>query len=76
MNLTITVDDDLLERAREMAHRQGTSVQEVIREQLAVYVGDRSRHEVAEELAELFRNTSGHSGGKKIRREDAYEGRV
>ncbi len=76
MNLTITVDDELVERAREMARRQGTSVQEVIREHLATYIGKRPRNDVARELAELFRHTSGRSGGKKIRRSDAYEGRV
>jgi predicted transcriptional regulator len=76
MNLTITVDDELVERAREMARRQGTSVQEVIREHLATFIGERPRNDVARELTELFRHTSGRSGGKKIRRSDAYEGRV
>jgi len=76
MNLTITVDDELLAKAREMAQRQGTSVQEVIRKQLAEYVGDRSRGEVAKELVELLKATGGRSGGRKIRREEAYEGRV
>ena len=76
MNLTITVDDELLERAREMARRQGTSVQEVIRNHLTDYVGDRPREEIANELIELFRATCGRSGGKKIKRSDAYEGRA
>jgi len=76
MNLTITVDDETLERARELARRQGTSVQEVIREHLATYVGDRPRAEIAKELSELFRNTTGRSGGKKFNRADAYEGRI
>ena len=76
MNLTISVDDELIERAREMARRQGTSVQEVIRKHLADYIGDRPRDEVAKELIELFRRTAGRSGGKKISRSDAYEGRV
>ena len=76
MNLTITVDDELLERAREMARRQGTSVQEIIREHLSNYIGDRPRDEIAKELVELFKQTSGRSGGKKIKRSDAYEGRA
>ncbi|MCU0306021.1 MAG: ribbon-helix-helix domain-containing protein [Thermoanaerobaculales bacterium] len=76
MNLTVTVDDDLLAKARERAAQQGTSVQEIIRQHLAEYVGQRSREEVAKELVELLRSTGGRSGGKKFRREDAYEGRV
>jgi len=76
MNLTISVDDDLLAKAREMARRQGTSVQEVIREHLVEYVGERSREDVAKELVERLRNTTGRSGGRKIHREEAYEGRV
>jgi len=76
MNLTITVDDELLERARTMAQSQGTSVQEVIRRHLAEYVGDRSREEVAKELVDRLRNTTGRSGGRKIHRDEAYEGRV
>jgi hypothetical protein len=76
MNLTITVDDDLLAKARERAAQQGTSVQEIIRKHLAEYVGQRSREEVAKELVERLRNTTGRSGGRKIHREEAYEGRV
>ena len=76
MNLTITVDDGLLERAREMARRQGTSVQEIIREHLANYIGDRPREEIARELVELLKTTGGRSGGRKIHRSEAYEGRM
>ncbi len=74
MKLTISVDDKMLERARKMARYQGTSVQGVIREFLAAYIGERPREDVAQELAGLFRQTSGRSGGKKIHRSDAYEG--
>ena len=76
MNLTISVDDNLLSKAREMAQRQGTSVQEVLRKHLEEYVGDRSREDVAKELVERLRNTAGRSGGRKIHRSEAYEGRV
>jgi len=47
-NLTITVDDDLLRRARARAVEQGTSVNAVLREELSRYVdasaGDRAAH--------------------------------
>ncbi len=76
MNLTISVDDELLAKARERAAQQGTSVQEIIRKHLAEFVGQRSREEVAKELVERLRNTPGRSGGRKIHREEAYEGRA
>ena len=39
MNLTITVDDDVLRRARIRALEQGTSVNAVLREFLESYAG-------------------------------------
>jgi hypothetical protein len=76
MKLTVPVDDRLLERAREKARREGTSLQEVICGFLADYAGDKSREEIARELTERLRNTSGRSGGRKILRSEAYEGRM
>jgi len=76
MNLTIAVDDDLLESARDLARRRGTSLQELLREQLRTLVGQRQGADVAAELLELMRTHGGHSGGKPWTREDAYEGRV
>jgi hypothetical protein len=72
MNLTISVDDELLERARELARTRGISLQELLREQLRKLAGARSGGEVAEELLELMKDKGGHSGGRTWRREDAY----
>lgn len=76
MNLTIMVDDQVLERARKLAQRRGTSLQELIREYLRALVGQRPGDDVAEELLGLMRDRGGHSGGARIRRDDAYEGRA
>jgi plasmid stability protein len=38
-NLTLTIDADLLRRARTKAAEQGTSVNAVVREHLEAYVG-------------------------------------
>lgn len=76
MNLTIAVDDDLLERARELARRRGVSLQELLREQLRTLTGERSGADVAAELMELMETHPGRSGGRRWRREDAYEGRL
>lgn len=76
MNLTIAVEDDLLEEARNLARRRGVSLQELLREHLRTLVGERNGVEVADELLELMKTHGGHSGGRRWRREDAYEGRA
>lgn len=76
MNLTISVDEALLEKARKLASRRGTSVQELLRAHLEALVGQSSGKTVAEELLDLLQNQGGHSGGRRILREEAYEGRV
>ena len=76
MNLTISVDDDLLLRARDLARRRGVSLQDLLRGFLRSLVGDRPAREVAEEILDLFERQGGHSGGRKIPRGEAYEGRT
>jgi hypothetical protein len=76
VNLTIAVDDDLLRRAREHAQRRGTSLQEMLRAYLRSLVGEASPEAVATELLDLMRRAPGNSGGRKIRREEAYGGRA
>jgi len=76
MNLTISVDDDLLRRARELARRRGISVQELLRGYLESLVGDLPADEVKQELLALMEKRGGHSGGRRIGREEAYENRL
>lgn len=76
MNVTISVDNDLLQRARNLARRRGVSLQELIREQLRLLAGKRSGADTAHELLELMDTHAGHSRGKAWRREDAYRQRV
>jgi hypothetical protein len=75
MNLTISVDDRLVERARKIAQSQGVSLQDLIRKFLEGVAGRQSPKSVAEELLGLMAEHGGHSGGRRIRREEAYEGR-
>lgn len=76
MNITISVDAELLERARRMARQRGASVQELLRDHLRALAGARSHAEVADELLALMSRKGGRSGGRPFRREDAYRGRV
>jgi hypothetical protein len=75
MNLTISVDDSLLDKARRLARRRGVSLQELLRAQLEALVGRASGESVADELLELMSSHGGHSGERPIKRADAYEGR-
>ena len=57
MNLTITVDADVLKRARIRATGEGTSVNAVLCDHLAVYADSgRSPREAAAEASELRRD--------------------
>lgn len=73
VNLTISVDDSLLEKARRLARRRGISLQELLRAQLEVLVGRASGDAVADELLELMKTHGGRSGARRIQREEAYE---
>jgi hypothetical protein len=76
MNLTLAIDDKVLERARERAKRLGISVQDVVRRHLEEFGGLGSSSAAADELLELMRDHSGDSGGKPFTRSDAYDGRI
>jgi hypothetical protein len=76
MNVTISVEDDLLQRARNLARRRGTSLQELIREQLRLLAGERSGADTAQELLELMNTHGGDSRGQRWSREDAYQDRL
>lgn len=75
MNLTISVDDEVLERARRLAQQRGVSVQELLRAYLRTLAGERTGADVADELLALMASQGGRSGGRRFKREDAYEGR-
>lgn len=76
MNLTLSVDDTAVERAREVARQQGTSLNSLIRQYIEALAGRRAGAVVAEEMQRLWREQGGHSGGRKIGRDEAYEGRL
>lgn len=76
MNLTLSVDEKVVERAREAARQQGTSLNALVRQYLETLAGSSPGHETASELLSLMREHGGHSGGRRIHREEAYEGRA
>jgi hypothetical protein len=76
MNLTLSVDEKILERARHVARQQGTSLNALVRGYLKNLAGKRANEEIADELMKLMKKHVGRSGGRRVRREDAYAGRL
>jgi hypothetical protein len=75
-NLTISVDEELLQRARALARKQGTSLNALLRGYLETLVGQQPGEVVADELLMLMHEHGGRSGGRKINRDELYEDRL
>jgi plasmid stability protein len=74
-NLTITVDEETVKRARIRALEEGTSVNALLRSYLEEYSGiRREREEAGRKLLELARNSRMSSGGQGLpKREELYD---
>jgi hypothetical protein len=76
-NLTITVGDEALKKARLRALEQGTSVNALLREYLENYAGIRDRQiQAAQRILELSEHTGAKSGGRSWCRDDLHERRL
>ena len=82
INLTITIDDDLLHAARVKAVQQGTSVNEVCRQAIVAFAteGDTAAVARAHARAKAFWEFSGSlklgprpDSGKTLSRDEMYE---
>lgn len=73
-NLTITVDDEALRRARIRALEQGTSVNAVLRDFLEAYAGVRASQESAiRSILELSRSSEAQAGDRRWTRDQLHE---
>ena len=74
-NVTVTVDEETLKRARIRALEQGTSVNKVLGDFLAVYAGsDRTSSAVARALDIAKRSAAGSgTGGRRWTREELHD---
>jgi len=73
-NLTITIDDEVLKRARLRATEQGTSVNAVVRACLEQYAGSRSAQEQAvAKLLALSRQATSKRGQRRWTRDKLNE---
>ena len=73
MNLTLSLDEQIVQRARQRAQAQGKSLNQLIREFLEELGGQPPAEGMIEQLRKLRRAGAGNSSGQKIRREDAYD---
>ena len=70
--VTMTLDAELLGRARELAGRQGVSLDALVGRCLEQAVAKPSSASAVRELIELFETSGGYSGGRRIGRDEAY----
>jgi hypothetical protein len=72
MKVTLSIDDQTLVRARFLAQRRGTSLNQMLREYLESLIASDSAQAVAE-LDRLWNEVVGDSGGWTWNREEAYD---
>ena len=75
MNVTLSVDDEVIQEARRRAEALGTSVNQLVREYLEQLVGKTDPNADAAEFERLSRIVQGDSRGWKFNREELHESR-
>jgi hypothetical protein len=73
MNVTLSIDKGLVERARRLAASQGTSLNQMIRRLLEEATAATSVDHLVAELDELWASGEGDSNGRRWRRDDLYD---
>ena len=73
MNVTISLDDELIRKARRQAAALGTSVDQLVREYLESLAGTRDPDAQAAEFERLSRVSRGNSRGWKFNREELHD---
>jgi hypothetical protein len=75
MNVTLSVNDDVILRARRRAEALGTSVNQLVRDYLDQLAGTSDPNEDATEFARLSKLAHGDSRGWKFDRDELHERR-
>jgi hypothetical protein len=75
MNLTLSVDDEIVQGARRRAKALGKSVNQLVREYLAQLAGNTDREALLKEFRELSKHPTGDSKGWKFNRDEIHERR-
>jgi len=73
-NITLKVDDELLEKARHLAAMKKTSVNAIIRKRLEEFVSTHANRDAAVKgLESFFRRTKARIGVKTWTRDELHE---
>ena len=76
MNITLSADVETIERTREYARRNGTSLNQLVRDFLRSLTAGGDREQVADEFIRNATTHAGHSPkGFRFGREDAQRAR-
>ena len=75
MNITLSIDEEVILRARERAERLGTTVDQLVRDYLDTLAGRSDPEVLADEFERLSRISDGHSNGWKFNREELHDRR-
>jgi Arc/MetJ family transcription regulator len=75
MNITLSIDDEVIQEARRRAEVMGKSVNQLVREYIEQFAGKSDRQALVDELREMSRNPQGNSRGWKFNRDELHERR-
>jgi hypothetical protein len=73
MNITLSVEDEVVRRARRTAQSMGTSLNQIIRDYLEELAGRSSAEDDVREVRELSARAGGHSRGWRFDRQEIHE---
>jgi hypothetical protein len=73
MNITLSVDDQVVSRAREKATALGKSLNQLVREYLEQLAGRHDPERVVRELRRLSAAAGGSSRGKRWTRDELHD---
>ncbi len=73
MNITLSVDDRLVEEARKLAQARGTSLNQLVRVYLEGLVRPQRHESFANELRRLTSEGRGRSGNWRFNRDELHE---
>jgi len=73
MNVTLSIDDEVVQEARRRAEAMGTSVNQLVRDYLEQFTGKVDLNAAAAEFERLSHASRGNSRGWKFNREELHE---
>ncbi len=73
MNLTLSLDPQIVERAREVARSMGKSLNQLIRDYLVALVAEGEPQQDVDELRRLTEQGKGRSRGWSFVRDELHE---